>query len=148
MQDIWSTLHSKFSHSPSGNAEESVEKTLARIKNDLSDAEQKQVISSDFTPKALRFASSLPFVRDLVAGYYCMSDSSTPAQIKASILIPLVYFVLPADAIPDIIPAAGFTDDLAVWVATLKVFGGHLNDQHYGAADALLKLDRQIEDQE
>ena len=95
--------------------------------------------SGGSTPKALRFASSLPFVRDLVAGYYCMSDGNTPAQIKAAILIPLVYFVMPADAIPDIIPAAGFTDDLGVWLAALKLFGGHLNEQHYGSADALLK---------
>ena len=139
MQEIWNTLYSKISGSTTESGNAPVEETLAHIKEDLSEAEQKQVVSSDFTPKALRFASSLPFVRDLIAGYYCMSDGNTPAQIKAAILIPLVYFVLPADAIPDIIPAAGFTDDLGVWLAALKLFGGHLNEQHYSSADALLK---------
>lgn len=139
MQEIWNTLYSKISGSTTESGNAPVEETLAHIKEDLSETEQKQVISSDFTPKALRFASSLPFVRDLIAGYYCMSDGNTPAQIKAAILIPLVYFVLPADAIPDIIPAAGFTDDLGVWLAALKLFGGHLNEQHYSSADALLK---------
>jgi uncharacterized membrane protein YkvA (DUF1232 family) len=141
MQEIWNTLYGKISGSPTESGNSPVEETVAHIKQDLSEAEQQQVISSDFTPKALRFASSLPFVRDLIAGYYCMSDGNTPAQIKAAILIPLVYFVLPADAIPDIIPAAGFTDDLGVWLAALKLFGGYLNEQHYNSADALLKSD-------
>ena len=141
MQEIWNTLYSKISGSPTESENTPVEDTIAHIKEDLSEAEQQKVISSDFTPKALRLASSLPFVRDLIAGYYCMSDGNTPAQIKAAILIPLVYFVLPADAIPDIIPAAGFTDDLGVWLAALKLFGGHLNEQHYSSADALLKPD-------
>jgi uncharacterized membrane protein YkvA (DUF1232 family) len=143
---MWSTLYSKISGASTESGSTPVEETLAHIKEDLSEAEQKRVVSSDFTPKALRFASSLPFVRDLIAGYYCMSDGNTPAQIKAAILIPLVYFVLPVDAIPDIIPAAGFTDDLGVWLAALKLFGGYLNEQHYGSADALLSSDGQIED--
>lgn len=147
MQEIWNTLYSKISRSPAESGEVPVEETLAHIKQDLTEAQQTQVVSSDFTPKALRFASTLPFVRDLVAGYYCMSDGNTPAQIKAAILIPLVYFVLPADAIPDIIPAAGFTDDLTVWLAALKLFGGHLNEQHYSSADALLSVEGRIEDE-
>jgi uncharacterized membrane protein YkvA (DUF1232 family) len=140
MRDLWSKLHGRPLHSPTeGRADEQVQETLTTIRDNLSEAEQQQVISSDFTPKALKLASRLPFIRDLVAGYYCIADSRTPAQIKAAILVPLVYFVLPADAIPDIIPAAGFTDDLAVWVAALKLFGSHLSKEHYNSADALLK---------
>jgi uncharacterized membrane protein YkvA (DUF1232 family) len=138
MRDMWNTVYGKICGNVRESGESSVAETVSQLENDLSEAEQKQIVSSDFTPKALRFASSLPFVRDLVAGYYCMSDGKTPTPIKAAILIPLVYFVLPLDAIPDIIPAAGFTDDLTVWVAALKLFGGHLNDQHYRSADALL----------
>jgi len=146
MRETWNALYSKISGASTESVSAPVEEALANIQEDLSEAEQKTVVSSDFTPKALRFASSLPFVRDLVAGYFCMSDSNTPAQIKAAILIPLVYFVLPVDAIPDIIPAAGFTDDLGVWLAALKLFGGHLNEQHYGSADALLSSEGQVED--
>lgn len=67
-----------------------------------------------------------------------MADGKTPTAIKGAILIPLLYFVVPVDAIPDIIPAAGFTDDLGVWLAALKAFGGYIADDHYKSADELL----------
>ena len=88
--------------------------------------------------EATRVVAKAPFVRDLVAGYYCFLDSSTPMHIKGAIAVPLVYFVMPADMIPDLIPAAGFTDDLAVWIAAMKDFGSYLTGDHYAAADACL----------
>ncbi len=89
-------------------------------------------------PTALAMASKLPFVRDMMAGYYCMLDGRTPAMIKASIVVPLVYFVMPIDAIPDIIPVVGFTDDLAAWAGAFKIFGSHIREDHYRMADDLL----------
>ncbi len=144
MKDIRNSLSDNIAGSTN---EPALAETAAKIAENLNETEQNQIVSSDFTPKALRFASSLPFVRDLVAGYYCMSDGKTPTTIKAAILVPLVYFVLPVDAIPDIIPAAGFTDDLAVWLAALKLFGGHLSEQHYSSADALLQIESRIGEQ-
>lgn len=67
-----------------------------------------------------------------------MTDGNTPTTFKGAILIPLLYFVVPVDAIPDIIPAAGFTDDLEVWLAAFKAFGGYITDDHYKSADELL----------
>jgi len=148
MQDVWRKLYGRPSRSPTENREdEEIDETLTKIRDRLSEVEQQQVISSDFAPKALKLASRLPFIRDMVAGYYCMVDGSTPTQIKAAILVPLVYFVLPADAVPDIIPAAGFTDDLTVWIAALKLFGSHLSNGHYRSADALLKSEERGEEE-
>lgn len=116
----------------------SVEEAVADLVGNVSEQERQQTVSTEFLPKAVKFASSLPFVRDLVAGYYCMSDGKTPVQVKGAILVPLLYFVVPVDAIPDIIPAAGFTDDLGAWLLAAKVFGGYINDEHYKSADELL----------
>jgi uncharacterized membrane protein YkvA (DUF1232 family) len=146
MQEVWNSLYSKLTWTGSGLKEPSAAETVTKIEEGLTEAEQEQIVSSDFAPKALRFASSLPFMRDLVAGYYCMSDGKTPTSIKAAILVPLVYFIFPADAIPDIIPAAGFSDDLAVWLGAAKLFGSHVNEQHYSSADALLVSEKQIEE--
>lgn len=116
----------------------SVEDAISDLDRNVSDSEKQEIVSSDFLAKAKKFASGLPFVRDLAAGYFCLMDGDTPVAIKGSILIPLVYFVVPVDAIPDIIPAAGFTDDLAAWIGASKIFGSYINDEHYRSADMLL----------
>ena len=106
--------------------------------NNLDEAEKREIVHKKFLPKARKVASKLPFVRDLFAGYNCMLDNETPRPIKAAIVIPLAYFVIPLDAIPDLIPAAGYTDDLGVWLASMKIFGSYINETHYHKADATL----------
>jgi len=46
--------------------------------------------------------------------YALLRGSSTPLWAKTTIIGALGYLVCPIDAIPDIIPGVGFTDDLAV----------------------------------
>ena len=45
--------------------------------------------------------------------YYVLKSPNTPGKDRAKILGALGYFLLPIDVIPDFIPIAGFTDDLA-----------------------------------
>ena len=45
--------------------------------------------------------------------YYVLISDSTPKKYKAMIIGALGYFILPLDAIPDIVPAVGYTDDVA-----------------------------------
>ena len=45
--------------------------------------------------------------------YYVLKSPSTGGKERAKILGALGYFILPIDLIPDFIPVAGFTDDLA-----------------------------------
>ena len=51
--------------------------------------------------------------------YYAAQDPQTPAWAKAVIYGALGYFIFPVDAIPDAVPAVGFSDDLGVLVAAL-----------------------------
>jgi uncharacterized membrane protein YkvA (DUF1232 family) len=51
----------------------------------------------------------------------------------------LAYFVLPTDAIPDMIAGIGFTDDAAVLAAVLATLGRTLKPRHKEAAQALLE---------
>lgn len=46
--------------------------------------------------------------------YYALQNDACPAWAKATIIGALGYFILPVDAIPDLIPGAGYTDDLGV----------------------------------
>jgi len=53
-------------------------------------------------------------------------------------LAALAYFVLPLDALPDILPAIGFTDDAAVFAALMAILGRTLKPRHKEAARAFL----------
>ena len=54
--------------------------------------------------------------------------------MKAALLGALAYFVLPADAMPDILPLLGYTDDALVLVTALRMVSGHIRDEHREAA--------------
>jgi uncharacterized membrane protein YkvA (DUF1232 family) len=46
--------------------------------------------------------------------------------------------VLPTDAIPDVLPAIGFTDDAAVIAALIAIVGKNLKAQHKDEAKTFL----------
>ena len=75
---------------------------------------------------------------DLLAAYYCAFDHATPLQVKAALVGALAYFVLPLDAIPDMLPLVGFTDDAAVLLTALRMVAGHVRAEHRDAARAAL----------
>lgn len=60
-----------------------------------------------FWRKLRNVAASIPFTEDLLAAYYCAFDRETPLSEKASLIGALAYFVLPADAVPDLLPVLG-----------------------------------------
>ena len=134
-------LSKKFWSNTSDLDNAEIEEAVAEVTDKLNDAEKEEIIQNNFLPKVQKFASKLPFVKDLLAGYYCMIDGKTPKPIKAAILIPLVYFVVPADAVPDFIPMAGYSDDIVVWLGAVKLFGDYIKASHYGSADAILQRD-------
>jgi len=90
-----------------------------------------------FFHKVLRVAGDIPFVIDLVALYYCMTDDDTPLWAKASIAGALVYFLNPIDLIPDMIAILGYTDDAAVVAGAVATVRAHLHPSHYEQARAL-----------
>src|SRR5712691_12201087 len=95
-------------------------------------------VRRDFWRKAARVAARLPFAEDLLAAYYCAFDHATPLQVKAALVGALAYFVLPFDAVPDILPLIGYGDYAAVLVTALRMVGGHIRPEHREAARVVL----------
>ena len=94
-----------------------------------------------FWRKLRRVAARIPFAEDLLAAYYCAFDRNTPLQVKATLVGAIAYFVLPVDAIPDIIPAIGFTDDVAVLATAIQLIVSYIQPAHREAAlNALNRL--------
>ncbi len=52
-----------------------------------------------------------------------MQDNEVSWQSKALAIATLLYLVSPIDAIPDVIPFVGFTDDIALIIAVVASFG-------------------------
>lgn len=99
---------------------------------------QERVVLKQFWPTLKKAIRYIPFSRDLVAAFYCATDRNTPLRVRGILLAALGYFVLPLDAIPDVLPMIGFTDDIAVLTTALTLINGHMKDEHYQAADDIL----------
>jgi len=61
--------------------------------------------------------------------YYAALRPQTPPWAKTAIYAALAYFVLPADAIPDMIPVAGFSDDLGALAAAITTVSFYIDDE-------------------
>jgi uncharacterized membrane protein YkvA (DUF1232 family) len=96
-------------------------------------------VTRGFVPKLKKVVARVPFAADLVSVWFCARDPETPTPAKALMMAALAYFVLPTDAIPDVIAGIGFTDDAAVLAAVLATLGRTLRPRHKQAAQALLE---------
>lgn len=96
-------------------------------------------LRENFWRTVKKAARHVPFMEEVVAAYYCALDRETPLRVKGILLAALGYFVLPADAIPDIILGIGFTDDVAVLTAALAAVRAHIKPAHRLAAKEALE---------
>ena len=58
--------------------------------------------------------------------FYTAESSTTPKWAKGVIFAALAYFIAPIDAIPDLTPGIGFTDDLGVLISGIAAIGMHI----------------------
>lgn len=98
------------------------------VEMDQQDDEYTQQYSEGrFWDKLLRFAKTagVEVVERALRLYYAAQDPGTPKWAKTVIIAALGYFISPADAIPDIVPLVGYSDDLGVLslaIATVAMY--------------------------
>ncbi len=103
------------------------------IKNPVVKCEYEKDYSEDsFWVKVKSFAvkAGRNVIGNALTLYYCMKDKDTPVWAKSVIVGALGYFISPLDAIPDIIPMIGFSDDLSVLAAALATVAVHIKEAH------------------
>lgn len=66
--------------------------------------------------------------------YFTWEDKDTPLWAKATIVGALGYFISPIDAVPDVLPVVGYSDDLAVLVGALATVASSIKKAHKDAA--------------
>lgn len=75
----------------------------------------------DFWQKIKKFAlkAGKEVIEKALWLYYAAQRPETPTWAKTIIFGALAYFILPLDAIPDVIPVAGYGDDLGALAAAI-----------------------------
>ncbi len=106
-------------------------------------AENERVVRAGFSAKAKAYLSRIPMSEEVVALYFCLLDGKTPVWVKAIAAAALAYFILPIDAVPDLLPLIGLGDDISVLSAALAAVSTNLTAEHRARARAWLR-DEQI----
>ena len=96
--------------------------------------ENEDIVEDGFVGKVRRTFGRVPFSDDAVAAYYCARDPKTPTSVRVTVMAALAYFVIPSDAIPDVIAMLGFTDDAAVFWAAWRTISGYVTEDHRAKA--------------
>ena len=92
----------------------------AELANEYSD--------SSFWQKLQRFANvaGRVVVERALWLYYAAQRPDVPVWARTVIYTALAYFILPADAIPDFTPAAGYADDLGALLVALTTVAAYI----------------------
>ena len=106
------------------------------------ETKDERYVRDNLLGKARRTLGRVGFVEDAVAAYYCAIDPATPPHVKAVIVGALAYFIMPIDALPDVIALLGFTDDATVFYFAWRKVAQHVTDEHRRKARAFLDGER------
>ena len=87
----------------------------------------KNYSDSGFWSKAKKLGKNV--LKPALQLYYVLKEPSTPLEKKSLIIGALGYLILPIDLIPDFIPVAGYTDDLAALLAVVKMCKDHITPE-------------------
>ncbi len=71
--------------------------------------------------------------------FYAAKDPDTPVWAKSIIYGVLGYFIFPIDAIPDITPFIGFSDDLTAMITAISVIAANIKQSHVDKANLMME---------
>ena len=110
-----------------------IDAVLDKVMGEDMEAQAKRV-TTGFWSTLKKAARRIPFIEDVVAAYYCAFDPAVPLKARAIMIGALAYFVMPIDAVPDILMLIGFGDDIAVLTLAIATIRSNITDEHYGKA--------------
>jgi uncharacterized membrane protein YkvA (DUF1232 family) len=86
----------------------------------------KNYIEENLWEKVEKTGKKISFAKDILALFSYMTDSNVPWYRKSIVVGALLYFILPIDAVPDLLPLVGYLDDLGVIAAVIKFMGSEI----------------------
>ncbi|MDF0535035.1 DUF1232 domain-containing protein [Shewanella yunxiaonensis] len=102
---------------------------------------QQQYSEQGFWDKLKGFAvkAGREVVENALLLYYAAQRNDTPKWAKTAIFGALAYFISPLDAIPDLTPIVGFSDDLGALAAAMAMVSMYIDDSVREEASSTLK---------
>lgn len=102
---------------------------------------EKHYSRAHFWRKLLRYArrAGHEVVRRALELFYAAQSPDTPAWAKATIYAALGYFISMIDAIPDLTPVLGYSDDLGVLAAAMAAVAKNITPEVREQAAAKLQ---------
>ena len=81
--------------------------------------------------KARRVAKTVgaQFTEKVLIAYFALNSPDTPTWAKAVLVPALGYFVMPFDAVPDVLPVVGYGDDALVLAAAIAAVAMHVSPE-------------------
>lgn len=104
-------------------------------------AYEKEYSDKKFWEKIKKYAKAAgeAVLKPALTLYYVAEDEDTPAWAKSVIYGALGYFISVLDAIPDLTPMVGFSDDLGALVAVSAAIAVFIKDKHKREAEEKLE---------
>lgn len=102
---------------------------------------QEQFSDDSFWNKVVKYAKAAgkEVIEKALWLYYAAQNPGTPTWARSVIYGALGYFILPIDAIPDVMPGIGYGDDLGVIGAAIAAVSMYINDDVKKQASQKLK---------
>lgn len=90
--------------------------------------------------KIVKFASvaGIKAIYAVLLLFYALKNPKIPMKLKTIVLGALGYFIVPFDIVPDLIPIAGYGDDIGVVIAALVAIAFFIDDDTRAKAKAKL----------
>ncbi len=89
--------------------------------------------------KSSIFKTSSKLIELSLVGYYALKDDDTPTWAKTVLAGALGYFIFPIDALPDFLPAIGYSDDIGVLVSAIAAVGFNIKLSHKEKAKDVIR---------
>ncbi|NNE30220.1 MAG: DUF1232 domain-containing protein [Saprospiraceae bacterium] len=97
----------------------------------MKDLFQKKYTEEGMWQKIGNFAKAagIKVIHAVLLLFYAYKREETPTWAKNIVLGTLGYFIAPIDALPDLTPLIGFTDDLGVLSFGLVTIAAYINEE-------------------
>ncbi len=93
--------------------------------------QKEQYVRENFEEKIQSLRGGIRLAKHVLALFRYMTDEAIPWYKKSIVVAALVYFIMPVDAIPDMLPLIGYLDDFGVIAAVLGFLGKEIKPYYY-----------------
>lgn len=111
------------------------------VQNEEFDKYSKSYSEKTLFDKIMKFAqkAGINVVYYVLLLFYTLQKKETPRWAKATIIGALGYFIVPLDAIPDLAPVVGYSDDLGALALAIGNVAVYIDDEVKLKAKSKLK---------